>query len=78
MLSGCSVLFETTAEVADLLNCSYFSREINTSEEGNQWIQFDFEEAFYLHHELQAITIVTNKDHIVNGVVLWEYMMLLL
>jgi len=74
VLSGCSILFEATAEAADLLNRSCFGREINTSEKGKQWFQFGLEEAFYLHHKLQAITIVSDKDRIVNEVELWEHM----
>ena len=75
MLSGCSLLFEATEEVADLLDRSCFGREINTSEKGTQWFQFGLEEAFYLHHNLQAITIVTDEDRVVDRIELWVYIM---
>lgn len=74
MLSGRDVLFEATSELVDLLNRSCFGREINTCEKSKQWFQFGLEEAFYLHHQLQALTIVTESNQIVNGIELWVYM----
>lgn len=74
MLSGCDVLMQATPELADLLNRSCFGREISTCEKGKQWFQFGLEEAFYLRHNLQALTNVTDKDRIVSEAELWRYM----
>ncbi|KAJ4953756.1 hypothetical protein NE237_030588 [Protea cynaroides] len=74
-LSGCSVLLEADPEQAHLLNMACFGRPIVTSEKDKQWIQFGFEEAFYLCHSLKCLQILGMEDNCAKKEEeVWTYM----
>ncbi|ONK76289.1 tRNA-splicing endonuclease subunit Sen2-2 [Asparagus officinalis] len=74
MLVDQTALFEATPDLADLLNRSCFGREITTHNKTELWFQFTLEEALFLNQNLQALTIITDKECKVNNVQLWQYM----
>ncbi|KAJ0966099.1 hypothetical protein J5N97_027237 [Dioscorea zingiberensis] len=75
MLSGCSdTLLEATPELADLLNRACFGKQINAYEKDKQWFQLGPEEAFYLHHALNCLTIIGQNGNAMNAMELWEFM----
>lgn len=74
MLSGCVSLLEAKTELADLLNRSCFGRQITTSEKASHWFQLSSEETFYMHHDLESLTVINETEMPLNEFELWNHM----
>uniref|UniRef100_A0A7N0TA86 tRNA-intron lyase n=1 Tax=Kalanchoe fedtschenkoi TaxID=63787 RepID=A0A7N0TA86_KALFE len=73
LLSGHSVLLEVTAEQIQVLNRSCFGRPVITAEKNTLWFQLGLEEAFYLCHSLNCLTVKDSNDGPVSPPELWNY-----